>query len=181
MVEYGFYATQNLDGTLNYENTSATTNANGMANMRLPAKPINAFVHTHAKGTNSVFSFTDLEAFFELTYSKNLTNPDNFLFGLITGDGTTYMLSIGNWTEFANWGSNTFKVDLDKYKERYGSFEEGMKRAMDNSSRELELIRYLTENRTGLKLHKGDVNNFSTWERKGYSTTSKTIIKDDCK
>ena len=139
---------------------------------------VETMIHTHSKGANSIFSFTDLGAISRIYHDLKMKDPKTFVFGVVTGDGTTYMMMIDNFDTFIAWTrtfSNDYNIEVGE--KLFDSI------VNDNSGiaeKEAEFIQYLQQAKTGLKLYKGDTSNFKNWDRQTYNTTTKKSEKEDC-
>ena len=125
-----------------------------------------------------VYLLNNLQKLYTLGQSGRINNPNTFVFGVLTGDGTTYMMMIDNFDTFIAW-TRTFSSD-DNIKYGQKLFESIVNDNSGIAKKEAEFIQYLQQSNTGLKLCKGDTSNFKNWDRQTYNTTTKKSEKEDC-
>jgi hypothetical protein len=143
-----------------------------MFEMSLPINnmnPADGYLHSHPSGTLSIFSASDIKAIYDGWVTLGINNLETFTAGVVTASGTTYILKVENKTTFMNFASANLK-----YQNNFDAFEGwyllyGI--TPENSEVTVETgFMQLINNQfnTGLKLFKGNVQNFSQWNLRDY-------------
>jgi hypothetical protein len=180
--EYGGYLIKDNNTGIYKGGFLEATTHNNSASLGVPKDPSDAYIHTHPKGENSIFSVNDLWTIYDLEQKGKIKDKSTFIFAMISGDGTTYILKIEDGDAWTKWSNEVFKYQ-GKNKNGYeldDLFEKWVINYSVAKNDEIKFIKFLDIMKSGLKLYKGNVNNFNTWDRIGLDTNSK-IINDNCK
>ncbi|MGB4775453.1 MAG: hypothetical protein WBP45_09795, partial [Daejeonella sp.] len=163
--ERGYGITKNNDGSFNYQYVEGQPNAQSI-DINVNGQ-IDGFIHSHYNGLLSIFSGSDLQSLYTMKNSNTMTDVDKFIYGVVTGDGTTYLLSIEDPVKFQAFGNSWLSDDFS-----FGLFESSYNNTYqiqpgnNVSTNETNFILLLKQMNTGLTLLKGDPANFDDWEKK---------------
>jgi hypothetical protein len=184
-MEYGGYFIKLTDDeTIQGRELEPASVTNGNAYLGMPSFPIDGYIHTHPEWKNSIFSVDDLYTLYLIDQKGRIKDKSTFIFALISGDNTTYILKIednAKWSEFSNYSfkyksSSSLEKLFDDWNTSYS-----LMHGSEIASNEKRFLEFLSDMDAGLKLYRGDVTNFSTWERLLGLDNNSNIIKDDCK
>ncbi len=147
----------------------------------------NVLMHSHfynaasdsTKGL-SVFSPDDLRSMATALLNGKITNPSEFVMGLVTAKNTQYILKIENLTKFRTWAQSFTTGDFNLFKDAYG-YGFHILPTNTNAENERRFLSYLqtTNGGTGLKLFKGN-SNFTQWTPIKYDLNSSQVIEAPC-
>jgi hypothetical protein len=160
--------------------------AAGAASITLsPSSPLSGYIHTHYNGTFPTFSGSDILAIYQLQQVSKIADLSTFTAGVVTGDGTTYMMKINDAAKFATFASNNLSTTA-----KFQSFEQGYSTRQlayslggkDRvSSYELALLSSLKD--SGITLMKGN-STFTSWNTESLNTNGNmvndTIVSTNC-
>jgi len=161
------YAFKELNGTLSFSYLEGK-DGNPYIDLNTSSLPTNmsGFIHTHYQGLLSIFSGSDIRVIYQLHKAGNIKNLDSYTSGLVTANGTTYLLKIEDTEKFIKFGEDYLKDDIaftylfeDFYSNRYQILPN-----KTNDENEKGFLKMLDEMSSGLKLLKGNTSDFSKWE-----------------
>jgi hypothetical protein len=126
------------------------------------------FIHNHEDHPDnlSIFSEDDFRTLYAIHKNSTIIDKANYIFGLVTADGTAYMLTINDMAKFNSFSQNTFNPNIPggatPFNNLYNIFIKKTNSVTDN---EMGLITVLNtfNGGTGLTLLKGDFNSFNSW------------------
>jgi len=126
------------------------------------------FIHMHYTGLLSVFSPADIAALYIMYSNDNMKSPiESFAMGLVTAQGTTYLLVIEDANKFGNFGLNADLIDqygIDALESLYSQWPYYITSSSTNDNNERNFAKMLKQMDSGLKLMKGNPSNFNSWE-----------------
>jgi hypothetical protein len=147
-------------------------------NFDIPDDKIDGFIHSHYTGLLSIFSPDDLYAMAYLYLSDKMVDPNTFTAGVVTADGTQYIIMIDDLTQFQEFASNMVNnSSLSAYASVY-MYIYGINSGNSNDVNEQKFLQYIQSTNTGLKLFKGDTN-FDNWIPKKVDDSG-NIINNPC-
>ncbi len=142
----------------------------------LPVTTLNdGYLHSHYTGLLSVFTPMDLLSFCQMYSNGWMQSPSTFTAGVVTANGTQYLLKIENLTLFQTFSQNLTGTTINKYKEFY-KIMYNIKDTNTNEDNEKNLLKYLDQLKSGLKLFRGNAN-FTQWTPLGLDANNNVIVK----
>lgn len=175
--ETGFVVHSPNNGNYQYDYIQGNSN-DPQIGFSLQGK-IDGYIHSHYGGTLSIFSGSDIRAIYQLYSNDNIRDVPSFFCGVVTSQGTTYLLMIDDVGLFNNFG-NQYLSDDESFQLFENTFSLLFNISVNNSilNNENSLLNMLESMNSGLKLFKGDYNNYSSWNPKGVDTNGATINSD---
>lgn len=159
--------------------TSLTGTANQpMVSVNVPA-PVDAIIHSHYAGNlYSIFSFADLQVLATFRYINFIKNPKTFTLGLVTAKGTQYLLKIDDLAKFDAF-ANRLTINKESTHDLNTLWQKRYNMNVNNSiaDNELNFIKFLEGENSGLKLFKGN-NTFTEWNAKKIQNGA--VVDDPC-
>ena len=138
-------------------------------------------IHNHENNSAnlSIFSSEDFHSLYTALISASVSNPQNFTFGLVTAQGTTYLLSVSDWATFQSFAVNTFTpgntVQLNAFNYLYNSLINTSNSVAVNEANFVTLLN-IVNGGTGLTLLKGDTSTFTNWKKVTNSNGTATYV-----
>lgn len=161
--EHGYIYKSNGSGGIDETPIVGEDGAAGIG-FTVPDK-IDGFIHSHYTGLLSVFSPDDLFAMATLYITDKMVNPSTFTAGVVTANGTQYIIMIDDLTKFQQFASNMVNNStLDAYSFTFEMIY-GITPSNNNEANEKAFLQYIQQTNSGLKLFKGDAN-FTDWQPK---------------
>jgi len=131
-----------------------------------------------------VYLLNNLQKLYTLGQSGRINNPKTFVFGVLTGDGTLYILMIDNKLYWDTWSSRSFgdctELSLEALNRFLGITYGLSDKSTDITANEKAFLKFLEESNNGLKLYKGDSENFNNWNGQTLNSNGE-VEKVDCK
>ncbi|WP_405203359.1 hypothetical protein [Dokdonia sp. LLG6352-1] len=176
-TEIAYWGNNDNNGVTNFSDDDrfeSIEGQNGIQNPPIPQDPIESFIHNHFNnGTNGVipvFSPADLGTLYNLMINGRISDTDDFTMVMTSpgqsisdpSDDTLYAITITNSEDFLNFGASVFSnIDFtDAY--FYGK---GLRQNADTAAIERQMLEIFKENDIGLRMHRGDTNDLSSWTR----------------
>ncbi|MEJ7823031.1 MAG: hypothetical protein WKF85_11960 [Chitinophagaceae bacterium] len=161
--ESGYVYKRNADGSFVPTFIVGKDNAAGI-DFEFKEK-VDGFIHNHYTGLLSVFSPDDIYAMAVAYTSDKMVNPLTFSIGVVTANGTQYLLMIDDFTKFQQYANNIVtNSTLILYSFIFGSVY-GISPTNSNDDNEKLFLQYLQTTNSGLKFFKGN-NDFTQWQPK---------------
>lgn len=141
---------------------------------------LDAIVHSHFNTNTdstrglSVFSPDDLWSMCLTFNDGNMNNTVTFSLGLVTQNGTKYLLKVENLTKFRIWADKFVREKMINHKTAY-LVEYKINSTNSNDLNEKNFLLYLRDNASGLKLFKGN-DDFTQWTSLGLDTNNNVAI-----
>lgn len=174
--EHGYIYKSNNSGGIDETLITGEDGAAGI-DFTVPDK-IDGFMHSHYTGLLSVFSPDDLFSIALLYTTDKMVDTKTFTAGVVTANGTQYIIMIDNLTKFHQFASNMVNNStLDLYSHLYSSVY-GINSSNSNEVSEKAFLQYIQQTNSGLKLFKGD-SNFSDWQPKKVDENG-NIVNNPC-
>ena len=151
----------------------------GGIDIPLPDEKIDGIIHSHFEGLLSVFSPDDLFTISRLYKEGKMVNPSTFTIGVVTNQGTQYLLMIEDLNKFGEYSSTLLgnNKGYDQYSSIYKGF--GIRETNSSEVNEKAFLHYLELTNSGLKLLKGDAT-FSNWSRRSVDEND-VVVDNPCK
>ena len=155
---------------------------NNMLEMTLPINsmnPADGYLHSHPQGALSIFSATDIKTIYDGWVTLGINNLETFTAGVVTASGTTYMLKVEDKNAFMNFATANLK-----YQNNFEAFEYwyqiyGITENNSTGNVEAGFVNLINNKfNTGLKLFKGNTQNFGQWNLREYNQGS--VINSNC-
>lgn len=155
---------------------------NNMLEMTLPINsmnPADGYLHSHPQGALSIFSAADIKAIYDGYITLGINNLETFTAGVVTASGTAYLLKVEDKTAFMNFASANLK-----YQNNFDAFEAwyllyGITENNSTGNVESGFVNLINNKfNTGLKLFKGNTQNFGQWNLREYYQGS--VINSNC-
>lgn len=173
----GYTMVRNTSGDYSYSYFEGQEGVLGV-DLSVP-NPIDGYMHSHHGGL-SIFSVPDLRTIYDLYNGGYIKNVAEFTMGLATVYGTTYLLKISNLDNFLAFGEMFLKNDIKEallIQVRDKDFNiDGDQSVSQNEKGFLQLIKDYS---AGLKIFKGDPNNFNSWQAKTVNSAG-TVVDGNC-
>lgn len=124
-------------------------------------------IHSHYEGKLSVFTPADLISLYVMWQYGHMTSPaQNFVMGMVSENGTTYLLVIEDTNKFFNFFVDLVEEEdpvslLDNY---FAGFSYNIDENATNTHNEESFAKLLKQLNVGLKLMKGYPENFNQWK-----------------
>ncbi|WP_189586828.1 hypothetical protein, partial [Mongoliitalea lutea] len=131
----------------------------------------------------SIFSLADIFTLGALVQGNLINNIDNFVFGVVTFDGT-YLLGIENVNSFLNYfSSNQIDPTNENHLNLYSVEYDNIYVKPDNSpsQNEIGILNFIKDKNLGISLKKGDLANFNAWDKIGVNRSGNNTIILECK
>ncbi len=144
---------------------------------------VDGYIHSHYKNLLPIFSPDDIFAIAAIYKHGKIRDLNTFVAGVVTEQGTQYLLVINEPGKFMMFAQNLYK-GLEFSKEALNAYERMLhdlyqikpkNSAKDN---ELNFVRFLQQNKTGLKLLKGS-KDLNSWATKNLDKNN-NIVSTDC-
>ena len=135
--------------------------------------------HSHYGDELSVFSPADLIALYQVWQNGNMSVPaQNFVMGMVSGKGTTYLIMIEDTNKFFNFFVNFMNEPdpLTILDNIFAGAPYNINQNANNSNNEQALARLLKQLNVGVKLMKGYPENFNHWRTVDVSINSTVTI-----
>ncbi|MET3978147.1 hypothetical protein ABIB62_000714 [Mucilaginibacter sp. UYP25] len=137
-------------------------------------------VHSHyaAQLSLSTFSNSDINAFFQYVQQNKVANKDSFSFSVITSQGTTYSMMIGDYQKFTSAFTTYFSDQLgrDLFDNIYNNYIKAGNTTIQNETNLLSMINTLN---MGISVLKANTD-FSNWVVESYDPITNTITLKNC-
>jgi hypothetical protein len=159
----------------NYEYQQSDMDTPGLINLDLRNGSIDGYIHSHRYGDSPIFSINDILAIYLAYKAGKINDLRTFTAGVVTADGTTYLVNINDKEAFIKFGDKYFKSESDmaKMENDYISIFNGEQPFFQKSALMLAL------SDAGIYLFEGDVDNFKTWNRQVIGSGG-VPIKSNC-
>lgn len=139
---------------------------------------IDGLLHSHFDNSLSVFSASDLYAMADLYILNRMVDPSTFTLGVVTANGTQYLLKIDDMLKFSQFAGNLVNNStLEQYEYVYENLF-GIKPKRSNANNEKDFLYYLQTTNSGLKLFKGN-STFDSWQPKKVNASG-TVVNNPC-
>ncbi|MGB4775122.1 MAG: hypothetical protein WBP45_08120, partial [Daejeonella sp.] len=176
--EVGYLMRVKPSGLIVYEPVAGLSGA-GFIDLN-PATPIDGYIHTHYTGLLPIFSLSDVRAIYNLAMNGKTVNPETFTAGVVTAQGTAYLMKIDNLLTFAQFANEnlTSDVKFNSLEQYYNNWYNSYKYIYlkdEITAHELALLKSL-EN-SGIITFKGNTN-FNNWN--AIKEENNTIINSNC-
>ncbi len=144
---------------------------------------VDGYIHSHYKNLLPIFSPDDIFAIVSIYKQGKIRDLNTFVAGVVTEQGTQYLLVINEPGKFMMFAQNLYK-GFDFSEKTLNAYERMLhdlyqidpkNSAKDN---ELNFVRFLQQNKTGLKLLKGS-KDLNSWAAKNLDKNNK-IVSTDC-
>lgn len=176
--ETGYTMKRNTDGTITFNAISGNPNQAGIDfNIN---SAIDGYIHTHYSGLLSIFSPDDIRALYTLMSSNLMGDPSIFTTGLVTANGTTYVLHIDNVQQFQTFSQNFLSNDgsFNIFSNIYGSLY-NINPSNSVQQNEQSFLSMLQATNSGLKLLKGNLGDFNDWNLQSLDQNN-NVTTTDC-
>ena len=139
---------------------------------------IDGFMHSHYTNSLSVFSAGDIFAMATIYVEDLMVNPKTFTVGVVTANGTQYILMIDDLAKFHTFSTSLLaNQTADTYEYTYSKIY-GITESRSNNANEKAFMQYIEQNNSGLKLFKGN-GSFDEWKPKKVDEYG-FIVNDPC-
>ena len=142
-------------------------------------------IHSHFEGLLSIFSPSDIKDLYGLMLNSNIT--DNFFIGLVSDEGTSYILQIEDRSKFLAFGNLYLSTETKFYNFERDTWQRMYNITPDNSNANNEkgFLKMLTNLNAGITLAssnfvKNQPYNFSEWKKIVYDNNSNNVIPVTC-
>lgn len=161
--EVGYTMIRNANGNISYTSINGNPNAEGIEFS--VNSSIDGYIHTHYTGLLSIFSPNDILALYTLMNNNLMSNPSNFTAGVVTANGTSYLLMINDLQKFNSFSQNYLsnEVSFNMYSNLYDKIY-NIKPSNDILQNEKSFLQMLKATNSGLKLLKGNTGTFDDWD-----------------
>lgn len=162
--EYGY--TYNQTNNSNTVNATALTGVSGYLDLpnSVPTSPIDGFIHSHFKipgRSLSIFSDYDIQYLASLSKNNLIRDPSTFSAGVVTADGTQYLLRIEDPIKFQNFSTKVFNKIASFF--IWDTYDKTILANNTTDANEKAFLNFLNKYDCGLKLFKGN-NSFTSWQ-----------------
>lgn len=140
---------------------------------------IKGLIHSHYKDLYSIFSSPDLQDLYNILLNPSITS--DFFYGVVTEDGTSYIITISDRTKFINFG-NEHLGNYEDFKEfEKDIFNKKYNIKPDNSvaTNELGFLKMMSELDIGLNFYSGNEDS-TEWEKKVYNPITNQVSPTNC-
>jgi hypothetical protein len=176
--ERGYLMVRNPDGTYSY---SYIQGQPGVPEIAFdPQSLLSGYIHSHYTGTFSTFSAQDVKAIYDLFINNSTLNLGQFTVGLVSSQGTSYLMLIENLSDFlsfaqVNFSSETAFNDLEDIYNTWYLVYRNQYPQDEITARELALLKTLAG--SGLAIFKGN-STFDNWSK--VENQNNEIVMTNC-
>lgn len=154
----------------------------GAASIALsPAGPIDSYIHTHYDGLFPTFSGSDVIAIYDLQQANKIVDIKTSTAGVVTADGTSYLMKIDDPVKFATFSSANFSTtaSFESFELLYSTSQLAYTLTGKSNVVTYELALLAALENSGITILKGN-NTFSSWDTltktSGEMMTDKIIV-----
>lgn len=140
---------------------------------------IKGLIHSHYEGLFSIFSSPDLQDLYNILLNPSITS--DFFYGVVTEDGTSYIITISDRTKFINFG-NKYLSNYQDFKDfEVQIFNKKYNIKPDNSvaTNELGFLKMMSDLDIGINFYSGNEDR-TLWEKKVYNPTTNQVSPTNC-
>lgn len=142
-------------------------------------------IHSHFEGLLSIFSPSDIKDLYGLMLNSSIT--DDFFIGVVTDEGTSYILQIEDRTKFIAFGNLYLSTETKFYNFERDTWERKYNITPNNSNANNEkgFLKMMSDLNAGISLTssnfvKNQPHNFSEWKKIVYDNNSGNVIPVTC-
>jgi len=122
---------------------------------------LDGFAHNHYTNSLSIFSPKDIWSLCNVFNDEFIRSNGSFTISLVTASGTQYLLMIENLTKFTTFAASFNSADYKGFEIMYNTLYH-IRESKTNNENEIGFLRFLNENKSGLKLFRGN-SSFTEW------------------
>lgn len=152
----------NTDGTY----TSVSGDVDSAEILLSPTVSIDGYIHTHYTGLFPNFSGSDVRAIYQLHKGGKIDSLTTFTAGVVTDDGTTYLMKVRDTAKFIAFGQAHLDTDsaFHQFELEY-NLNLYVYNAINTEVTAYEKALLVTLKESGIEIFRGNDNNFNHWRK----------------